>query len=606
MAEAPRWRYTRKTVSRREKILSLLVVLVLAGLAVVFFRDVLRGGQASPFVVDDRLLEEAGRSAETVADGYLAPSDSTARRVSLRRTAAAKDLADAELARLAETYRPRRIVQAAYDVDGSAMEAAVLEMDSPEWAFGLWAARRPADAEDAAVAGNRQAWRNASRAGFWAGKYYVETWAAEPANGKAGDPLATMLTQLGRAHLFYGRPFAAEALLPQEGLQAGSLRFEPAGALGIEALKAALVARYESGVTVAAAALGSPSQAVSAASSIRPPEGVLLRVVDRYLLATQGPQEAATALLDKASLAAQPVQAEGAAPAAPAKADNPLPTLADEDLSGPGEIRPFNSDTLYEKIDGKAQLYLGYNFVQLLFTSYAAGESSLDVYVYDMGQADNAFGIYKAEQSEGAEPAPVGRGGYFSGPSVFFWKGKYYVNVLAGGEDAGHGGETGSEEGGEESPARQAALKLATAIAEQLRDTGQSLWAEQVLPAEGRVEGSFEFRKSDAFNLDFLKDAFSAQYRQGEKELTLFVTRAASPEAAGEVYKQYEAFAGKYGKVLETRQIGGAKVLVSESSGTYDVVFMQGPYFGGAMAADDRQAAEAAVSRWVEGLHTSK
>jgi hypothetical protein len=278
------------------------------------------------------------------------------------------------------------------------------------------------------------------------------------------------------------------------------------------------------------------------------------------------------------------------------RTDGPLPKLQGADLTGPAEVRRFNADTLYEKIDGKAQLYLSYNFVELVFATYAAGEASLDVYVYDMGQADNAFGIYKAEEGEGAETVEVGRNGYTSGASVFFWKGKHYVNVLAGGEEGGHGAEGGSPE------VRQAAVKLAVAIAERLQDAGQSLWAEQILPQADRVAGSFEFRKSDAFGLDFLNDVFSAQYKVGQKELTLFITRHESPEQAGDVLEKYEAFATRYGKVLGKRDVAGATVMTLQSSGTYDVVFAKGIYCGGVTAAEDREAAESVVTGWVREL----
>jgi len=333
---------------------------------------------------------------------------------------------------------------------------------------------------------------------------------------------------------------------------------------------------------------------------------VVVQAVDRFVVAATGQDsEAVAGVVDgMARNVAAGTAAAGPGAAAVRKQAGLLPALQG-DLAGPGEIRRFNPDTLYEKIDGKAQLYLSYNFAELLFTTYAAGEVSLDVYIYDMGQADNAFGIFKAEESEDGEAAPVGRGGYYSGSSVFFWKGKYYVNVLAsaggGGGEHGEGdGEGDGHEGMSGEGARPAALKLALAIAEQLTDSGQSLWAEQVLPAENRVADSFEFRKSDAFGLEFLKDVFSAQYKHGEKEVTAFVTRSATPAAAHEVLKQYQEFTAKYGKILENATVGESPVLVAENTGTYDVVFVKGRYFGGVTAADDRDLAKSVVVKWLE------
>jgi hypothetical protein len=295
--------------------------------------------------------------------------------------------------------------------------------------------------------------------------------------------------------------------------------------------------------------------------------------------------------------APSPPRSTPAQPSRPhVRTDSPLPRLQTADLAGPGQIRRFNADTLYEKIDGKAQLYLSYNFAQLLFATYAAGEAPLDVYVYDMGQADNAFGIYKAEEGENAEPVEIGRGGYASGDSIFFWKGKNYVNILAGGDEGGHGAEGGP------SQLRQAAVKLASAIADRLQDAGQSLWAEQILPAAGRVPGSFEFRKSDAFGLDFLNDVFSAQYKVDGKELTVFITRQPAPQQAQDVLRKYEAFGARYGKILGTQDVAGATLVTIQSSGTYDVVFAKGSYCGGVAAADDREPAVSLVTGWVREL----
>lgn len=647
MASSPRWRYSRKKVSPLEKVICVLLVLVPAGLLALFARDIRKPQATNPFTVDSQLLSEAARPPEVVAAGYLLPDTQAARRSAPPTLLAPSDLAskDPSLATVVANYRARRTITANYEVAGTAQSAIAIETDGPEWAFGLWSARRPADAKILSASGNAQAWRAGSRTGFWSGRHYVELSLDSPPAPSASpaaddpasaapptDPLAILLAEVSRAYVPFGRPFPAEAVMPADGLKADSLRFIAEPAFGIEPLKPAFLADYESGAQLAVIALTSADAAngalktASKGLSQADPEdpeaesagqatpaidahgrasgtlgdgrAILLQTVDRFLVAAVAPQaDQATALLDQVP---QPAahQALAAASLTPAAgADGPLPKFQEADLSGPGEVRRFNADTLYEKINGKAQLYLSYNFVELTFTTYVAGESSLDVYVYDMGQADNAFGIYKAEEGEDAEAVEIGAGGYASGASIFFWKGKNYVNILAGGEDAGHAGQ----EGGSGSQ-KEIALKLAAAIADQIKSAGQSLWAEQILPQADRVAGSFEFRKSDAFGLDFLKDVFSAQYKVADKDLTLFVMREASPDKAAEVLSQYEAFGAKYGQVLESTETAGAKVILIESSGTYDVVFCKDQYFGGVTAAEDKDAAKDAVMKWVAQL----
>jgi hypothetical protein len=628
-------------------VICLLLVLVPVGLVALFLWDVRKPQAANPFTVDPQLLSDAARPPEVVAAGYLLPNTQAARRHAPPTPLSPADLSpkDASLAATTANYRPKRTMAADYEVAGATLSALAVETDGPEWAFGLWSARRPAEAKMLNASGNTQAWRTDSSAAFWSGRHYVElSVATPPAPSTApapdisdnaappADPLAILLAEVSRAYVPFGRPFPAEAVLPADGLKADSLRFTAEPAFGIEPLKPAFLADYESGAQLAIIALNSPHAAEAAlkgaskglsqadpedpeaesAGQAAPPidakgrasgsladgRTILLQAVDRFLVAAVSPQaEQASALLDQVPEEA-PAQALAAASAGPgASAEGPLPKLQEADLSGPGEVRRFNTDTLYEKINGKAQLYQSYNFAELLFTTYTAGEASLDVYVYDMGQADNAFGIYKAEEGEDAEAVEIGAGGYASGASVFFWKGKYYINILAGGEEPGH-----ASEGGGSDAHKAVAMKLASAIADQIKSAGQSLWAEQVLPQADRVAGSFEFRKSDAFGLDFLKDVFSAQYKVVDQDLTLFVMREASPDKAEDVLKQYEAFGAKYGKVLETADTAGAKVMLVESSGTYDVVFRKDRYFGGATAAGDKDAAKAMVTKWVQDL----
>ena len=642
MASSPRWRYTRKSISRLEKTITLLIVLVLAGLAGLFLWDIRKPQQANPFAVDPKLLSEAARPPEVVAAGYLLPTNQVARRLASPQILALADLAahNAALAEVAGKYHQKHSLAASYDVAGTALNATAIDTEGPQWAFGLWCARKPSGAKMVS-AGAAQAWQTDAAAAFWAGTYYVELSLARPAASQPAastdgspqaSPLSLLLGEIGRAYIPHGRSFAAVAVLPEDGLKADSFRMTADPALGVEALKPAFVADYDGGkqmVVVAAASADvaktalknaiknvgkqAPADPEAESQGQAPPQpdasgrvtGVLpdgrtvvLQTLDRFLVAVAAPRaDDAIALLEKIPRKAAETIASAAGGATAAKAEGPLPKMQDADLTGPGEIRRFNADTLYEKIDGKAQLYLSYSFAGLLFTTYTAGDTAIDVYVYDMGQADNAFGIYKAEEGENSEPVEIGAGGYASGASLFFWKGKHYVNILAGGEEAAHGGEgAGSDK------QKEVALKLATAIADQLKSAGQSLWAEQVLPQQDRVTGSFEFRKSDAFGLDFLKDVFSAQYKVAGKDLTLFIMQQASPEQAGEILKQYGAFAGKYGKVLGTQDMAGAKIMVVESSGTYDVVFLKDKYFGGATAASDQELAKTVVTRWVNEL----
>lgn len=263
---------------------------------------------------------------------------------------------------------------------------------------------------------------------------------------------------------------------------------------------------------------------------------------------------------------------------APIRADEPpFPPIELPGWDAPDNVRVFNPTNLWEKIDGRADLYLAYNVATLTFGTYRSDKGmSLDVYWYDMTEADNAFGIYQSEYGGHAQAVDVGRQGYTAGGGVFFWKGAHYVRV----------------EAAQESPGLSvAAQAVAAALAAAIPDDGKPLWADAVLPQENRLPDSFEYHASDAFGLDFLSAVFSADYQTGGQGYTLFVHRAVDPQAAAETLAEYVRFFEEYGKVLDHDSATGTGLLIGESGGVIDAVFVSGQYLGGANGVEDLELA---------------
>jgi hypothetical protein len=119
-------------------------------------------------------------------------------------------------------------------------------------------------------------------------------------------------------------------------------------------------------------------------------------------------------------------------------------------------VERFTADNLYVKIDGRADAYLRFGVVGLTFGRYTREsdpERTVDVYWYELGNADSALKMYQSERPPDATPAMVGQAGYQVGGAVFFCQGASYVQVLASGASEA---ET------------QAALAIATRLAERI------------------------------------------------------------------------------------------------------------------------------------------
>lgn len=255
--------------------------------------------------------------------------------------------------------------------------------------------------------------------------------------------------------------------------------------------------------------------------------------------------------------------------------ESPFPPIDVAGWSAPTEFRVYTPLNLWEKINGRADLYLQYGMQRMNLGVYRHESDALqvaEVFWYRMTAPDGAFGIYRAEFGGQVTKLDVGQDGYGVGGSVMFWKGCDYVRV----EAAGAG-----------SLPAVAGLAVARAIAARIEDAGGELWADGLLPREGRTGDELDYHGENAFSLDFLSEVFSADYAAKGKSFTAFIHRAADTDATAELLGNYEAFFKDYGAVLERRRIDGIEFLVGKSGGVVDAVFVSGLYLGGVNNTDD-------------------
>ena len=95
-----------------------------------------------------------------------------------------------------------------------------------------------------------------------------------------------------------------------------------------------------------------------------------------------------------------------------------------------GEPQVFSPRTLYEYIDGAADLYLTYEFQDLNVAEYKGeGKAAVTVEVYRHGDSTQAFGIYSQERLANARFLDIGAQGYQEPNVLNFVAGPYYVKI---------------------------------------------------------------------------------------------------------------------------------------------------------------------------------
>ena len=122
-----------------------------------------------------------------------------------------------------------------------------------------------------------------------------------------------------------------------------------------------------------------------------------------------------------------------------------------------GEEQSFERESLYEYINGSAEVYLAYNYRKATARRYTRpGHPDIVVDVYRMGSAEDAYGVFSLEQQD--PEAGIGQGSEFGGSLLRFWKGPYFVTLLGNG--------TGKE-------LAEAVLGLGRELAKRIQEIGQ-------------------------------------------------------------------------------------------------------------------------------------
>lgn len=100
-------------------------------------------------------------------------------------------------------------------------------------------------------------------------------------------------------------------------------------------------------------------------------------------------------------------------------------------------IRTYDKKTLFEYINGEAELYFPYGFEAVATTNYTyQGDSNhaLVADVYRMGSGLDAFGIYSNYRYPEAEYLKIGAQGFASEYQLMFYQDRYFVKLSAYGE----------------------------------------------------------------------------------------------------------------------------------------------------------------------------
>lgn len=205
-----------------------------------------------------------------------------------------------------------------------------------------------------------------------------------------------------------------------------------------------------------------------------------------------------------------------------------IPVKADG-LTASGQDRTFNRQTLYDYLDGGAEVYLAFDFREVFTRKYTGpGGREMTLDIYDMGSPGEAFGAFSCDRQDPS--AGIGQESEYGPGLLRFWQGRYFVTVTASADDEA---------------AAAAVLGLGKDVVKQLGPPGPKPALVSCLPAESlrpertsffhsvvNLNNRFFVAGENLLRLDRSTDCVIGEYGAGGAEpVTLLVVRY--PDASG-------------------------------------------------------------------------
>ena len=279
---------------------------------------------------------------------------------------------------------------------------------------------------------------------------------------------------------------------------------------------------------------------------------------------------------------------ESQPPASPAVA---LIDTTGSDIVPFSEPEHFDPDTLYEKINGRADLYLSSGFAALdaqRYTLPGADGNWIEVFIYDMRTPENAFSVYSMQRREAATADPGLPAAYRTENALYMAQGQFYLELI---------GTLADDQ------LNQAMGTLAGLFVESHGSpaTSQAPGAD-LFPAEGLDADTRQLIAANAFGYESLDHIHTAEFLEGGTRLTVFVSDRQTPEAASVLADTYAQTLVAYGaQIVDTRaSVTGARAL--KFFDTYEIIFSRGRYLAGVHEADNLKNAEKLAGRLAEHL----
>jgi hypothetical protein len=189
------------------------------------------------------------------------------------------------------------------------------------------------------------------------------------------------------------------------------------------------------------------------------------------------------------------------------------------------KIKHYNADSLWTLIDGAADAFLQFDYVEMQRVEYTQNDSVyFEVHAYVYANNESAFGIYSNERPEDAKITDLGAQGYSDPNMINFLTGKYYFKMYSN--------TPGTE-------AQSAMRMVAYSLSKHIDPAPVLPEIIKSFPAENKINNSEQLLAKNFLGYSFFKYVYQARYKEGKNECYMFIIQQKSEEEINSILVQF-------------------------------------------------------------------
>lgn len=257
------------------------------------------------------------------------------------------------------------------------------------------------------------------------------------------------------------------------------------------------------------------------------------------------------------------------------------------------KVKLFDKDTLFDHINGEAELYFPYGFDSLATANYLNKknrEMSVVADIYRMASLLDAFGIYSNYRKANNSWIAIGAEGFVSPSQLMFYQDRYFIRLQVS------GGTSLSQE---------TFVALARAISGKLPAGSGPPGELEALKIPELVPKSERYLAKSLLGYVFFRRGMIADAVVQDEKMQIFAIRENTPAAARRIFDQYSSYLTAEAKDVQLTG-NNARRRVSAVDPLYGSVLVEhsGRYVVGVVRIKNKSAATQLIEQMYKRINT--